>query len=102
MIVQEGGSNFTSTRQIGSGNVIGVRLRGVGNTLGTPNNPGVLQEGADNLYLLDYAGNGQPIDPTIQQGNGNQVVQIGEIDAPFGVEQRGDGMRMIIRHNGAQ
>lgn len=102
VLLQEGDSNFTSTIQVGSGNVIGVRLRGVGNNLGTSTDPGVLQAGADNLYLLDYTGDFQTIAPTEQVGNGNQVVQIGAIDVPFGVEQRGDGMRMIIRHNGAQ
>lgn len=102
VLLQQGDGNFTSTLQVGSGNVIGVRLRGVGNQLGTPSAPGVLQAGADNLYLLDYTGNGQTIAPTAQIGDGNQVVQIGAIDVPFGVEQRGDGMRMIIRHNGAQ
>ncbi|MEP0547081.1 MAG: curlin repeat-containing protein [Rhodothermales bacterium] len=102
VLLQQGDDNFTSTLQIGSGNVIGVRLRGVGNQLGTQATPGVLQAGADNLYLLDYTGDGQTIAPTAQIGDGNQVVQIGEIDVPFGVEQRGDGMRMIIRHNGAQ
>jgi hypothetical protein len=102
VLLQQGNNNFTSTLQVGSGNVIGVRLRGLGNSLGTPADPGVLQAGADNVYLLDYEGSNQIIAPTIQEGNGNQVVQIGEIDVPFGVEQRGDGMRMIIRHNGAQ
>jgi hypothetical protein len=102
VLLQQGDGNFTSTLQIGSGNVIGVRLRGVGNQLGTPLAPGVLQVGAENLYLLDYTGDSQLIEPTAQIGDGNQVVQIGAIDVPFGVEQRGDGMRMIIRHNGAQ
>lgn len=101
VLLQQGDGNFTSALQLGNGNVIGVRLRGTNNQLGSSAAPGIEQLGDDNVYLLDYTGNGQTIAPTTQMGNGNQVVQLGETAAPFGVQQYGDGMRMIIRHNGA-
>jgi hypothetical protein len=102
VVIQEGAANTTSSVQAGQGNVVGVRLRGVGNHLGTASQPGVLQIGEGNLYLLDFAGDHQTIAPTTQIGMDNQVVQLGNVTAPLGVQQVGNGMRMIIRHNGAQ
>ena len=95
-LLQLGSGNVTTAEQNGSGNVLGVRITGSYNELD------VLQDGNDNLYLLDYAGDGQAISPGTQIGHDNQAVQLGEVAAPFGVQQVGDGMRMIIRHNGAE
>ena len=103
VVLQEGDFNYASALQVGERNVVGVRLRGVGNRLGTSEaDPGVRQAGAGNVYLLDFTGDNQVIAPTTQVGDGNQVVQLGGVAAPFGVEQYGDGMRMIIRHNGGR
>jgi hypothetical protein len=95
VLLQLGDGNLTTLLQEGAGNVFGARITGSNNTL-----DGVVQRGADNLYLLDYEGSGRMIEPSLQEGDGNQVVQIGATDAPFGVQQYGDGLRMIIRHNG--
>jgi hypothetical protein len=102
VLLQQGDGNFTSTRQVGDDNVIGVRLRGANNQLGTTAGPGIQQLGNDNVYLLDFAGDSEVIAPTLQDGSGNQVVQIGTAAAPFGVQQYGNGLRMIIRHNGGE
>jgi len=96
VLLQLGDGNTTTAQQIGTGNVFGVRIAGSYNTLD------VLQDGSDNTYLLDYVGDGQTLPSAVQSGVGNQAVQVGEISAPFGVQQYGDGMQMIIRHNGAQ
>lgn len=96
VLLQLGDGNVTTARQIGTGNVFGVRIEGSYNELD------VLQEGSDNVYLLDYVGNGQTLPAAVQSGVGNQAVQVGEIATPFGVQQFGNGMQMIIRHNGAQ
>ena len=97
VLLQRGDNNLATLLQRGDGNVFGVQIVGSNNSL-----DGVEQLGSNNFYLLDYAGNGQTIAPTIQQGNDNQVVQTGDVSQPFGVQQYGDGLRMIIRHNGAQ
>jgi hypothetical protein len=96
VLLQLGDGNVTTLLQRGAGNVFGARIAGSDNTLD------VEQTGVDNLYLLDYAGDGQVIEPTIQRGVDNQVVQTGPVSQPFGVEQYGNGQRLIIRHNGAQ
>ena len=96
VLLQLGVGNATTARQIGTGHVFGVRIDGNYNELD------VLQEGSDNTYLLDYVGDGQTLPSAVQSGVGNQAVQIGEIATPFGVQQVGNGMQMIIRHNGAQ
>lgn len=96
VLLQLGDGNVTTARQTGTSNVFGVRIAGSYNALD------VLQDGSDNTYLLDYVGDGQTILPTVQSGVGNQAVQVGEIGVPFGVQQYGNGMEMIIRHNGAQ
>lgn len=96
VLLQLGDDNLTTLEQRGSNNIVGVRITGSGNTL-----EGVELRGSNNLYLLDYAGNGQTILPTSLRGSDNQVVQTGAVSQPFGVEHRGNGLRMIIRHNGA-
>ncbi len=95
-LLQLGDGNVTTAQQNGTGNVFGVRITGHLNTLD------VIQDGSDNVYLLDYIGDGQIIEPAVQSGVGNQAVQLGDIAVPFGVQQYGNGMEMIIRHNGAQ
>ena len=100
VLLQLGNSITTRATQNGTGNVFGVRLSGDNLDLGGPD--GVTQIGDNNVYLLDYEGSAQQLAPTTQVGVDNRVVQIGNVSQPFGVEQRGDGMRMIIRHNGAQ
>jgi minor curlin subunit len=103
IIVQEGTNITTKASQIGQGNVFGVRL--VGNNLVMQNADGtdtVLQEGFENVYLLDFEGNDQLIPVSTQVGVDNQVVQVGQINTPFGVEQYGNGMRMVIIHNGIE
>jgi hypothetical protein len=96
VLLQLGDENTTTLLQDGNGNVFGARLAGSNNTLD------VEQEGNNNLYLLDHVGDNLDIAPGIQQGDNNQAVQVGEVSQPFGVQQYGDGLRMIIRHNGAQ
>jgi hypothetical protein len=100
ILLQFGNNITTRATQIGSNNVFGVRLDGDDLDLGAAD--GVTQIGDGNVYLLDYEGSAQQIAPTTQVGVDNRVVQIGNVSQPFGVEQFGNGQRLIIRHNGAQ
>jgi minor curlin subunit len=96
-LLQIGFGNATAVEQMGRGNVFGLQIVGSGNQLGTPTEPGVLQFGNHNVYLLEYTGSDRLLPPTQQFGDGNQLVQTGVTDLPFGVEQRG-GATMIIEH----
>lgn len=103
VLLQLGDGNIVAAEQLGTGNVLGVQIEGNYNTLtGAAGAPGVLQDGDGNVYLLEFTGNNHDIPPAVQQGVGNQAIQTGVIDRPFGIEQYGDGMRMIIRHNGVE
>ena len=96
VVSQRGVGNETVLSQDGSGNTMGVRLDGVGNALKAT------QRGNDNLYLLELDANFRNLLPVVQVGDRNQAVQIGDVQVPFGIEQRGHDMNLIIRHNGAQ
>jgi hypothetical protein len=100
VLLQLGSNITTRATQAGSGNVFGVRLSGDNLDLGGPD--GVRQIGDNNVYLLDYEGGAEQLAPTTQVGVDNRVVQIGNVSQPFGVQQFGNGQRLIIRHNGAQ
>jgi hypothetical protein len=99
VLLQLGNNITTRATQSGTGNVFGVRLTGDNLTLGGAD--GVTQIGEGNVYLLDYKGTAQEIAPTTQVGVDNRVVQVGNVSQPFGVQQFGNGQRLIIRHNGA-
>jgi hypothetical protein len=100
VLLQLGSNITTNATQDGSGNVFGVRLSGDNLDLGGPD--GVRQIGDNNVYLLDYEGSAEQLAPTTQVGVDNRVVQLGNVSQPFGVQQFGNGQRLIIRHNGAQ
>lgn len=88
---QEGNSNTTVLEQIGNGNVLGVWLTGDNNFLD------VLQQGNDNVYVLDFIGDDLQHTVT-QQGDGIQARQIGLGSRPFGIEQYGSGLNILIEH----
>lgn len=98
VIVQDGSFNETTIRQRGRDNVAGIKL--VGNSNGIT----LEQTGSGNEYLLDFTGSnlgsmGTSTTHQVSQiGSNNQLVQVGENSMPFNVRQRGDGMRMVIRH----
>jgi len=98
VIVQDGSYNQTTIRQRGRDNLAGIKL--VGNNNGLT----LEQTGKGNEYLLDFEGSnlGNPGSSEAHQvsqiGSNNRLVQVGENSMPFNVRQRGDGMRMIIRH----
>lgn len=97
VIVQNGSMNQTTVRQFGQNNIAGVRLNG------TNNATDILQEGDGNEYRLEFTGTGLGADGTPhtvkQIGDQNMLVQVGQGTTPFNVQQRGDGMRMIIHRN---
>jgi hypothetical protein len=97
VIVHLGNQNRTTLTQDGNRNVAGVRLQG------TNNATDILQDGTGNEYRLDFEGTGLGMDGTphtVEQiGDQNMLVQVGQGTTPFNVQQRGDGMRMIIRRN---
>ena len=97
VVVHLGSQNRTTLTQDGNQNVAGVRLQG------TNNATDILQEGDGNEYRLEFTGIGLGADGTPhtveQLGNQNMLVQVGQGATPFNVQQRGDGMRMIIRRN---
>ncbi len=98
VIVQDGSFNETTIRQGGRDNVAGIKLDGNSNGITLE------QTGSGNEYLLDFTGSGlgsrggSTTHQVSQIGSNNQLVQVGENSMPFNVRQRGDGMRMIIRH----
>lgn len=98
VIVQKGSMNQTTTRQRGRDNLAGIRL------VGSNNGIRLVQTGSRNEYLLDFTGSnlgsmGSSTTHQVSQiGSNNRLVQVGEGRMPFNVRQRGDGMRMIIRH----
>ena len=98
VIVQDGSYNQTTIRQRGRDNLAGIKLVGSNNGLMLE------QTGKGNEYLLDFEGSnlGSPGSSEAHQvsqiGRNNRLVQVGENSMPFNVRQRGDGMRMIIRH----
>lgn len=99
VVVQNGFMNEAIIRQWGNNNIAGIRLDG--------NNNGVTlrQEGNGNEYLLDFSGSGLGASTStrshqvVQLGTNNQLVQVGEGSMPFNVRQRGNRMRMVIRHH---
>jgi len=100
VIVQNGSMNQTTIRQFGKNNRAGIRLDG--------NNNGITleQTGEGHEYLLDFEGSdlssvgSSEAHQVSQIGSNNRLVQVGENSMPFNVRQRGDGMRMVIRHTG--
>ncbi len=92
MLYQRGSGNASLLEQAGAGNVFGSYLTGDGNRTD------VQQRGTGNVYVLDFAGDG--LRHTARQlGSNNQAVQTGQGTVPFSIEQRGNGMQMVIRHD---
>ena len=100
VLVQNGFFNQTTIRQRGQNNIAGIRLDGDDNGITLE------QTGTGNEYLLDFTGSGlgsggsSTTHRVSQIGTNNRLVQVGEGQMPFNVRQRGDGMRMVIRHDG--
>lgn len=96
VITQKGRSNRSVIKQKGgTGNVAGIRLRG------DNNRTNLLQNGTGNEYVLKFTGNGLGSNSTHtvkQIGNQNTLKQVGVGSKPFDVQQRGNGMKVIIRH----
>lgn len=98
VIVQNGSMNQTTIQQFGKNNIAGIKL--VGNSNGIT----LEQTGNGNEYLLDFTGSdlgstgGSTTHQVSQIGSNNRLVQVGQGRMPFDVRQRGDGMRMVIRH----
>ena len=110
MLAQIGIGNETTLIQNGTDNVFDITLNGDRNRLLAA------QIGNYNSYVLGYRGDDLTLASSLpstgpfgaqapllslQQGNGNQVVQLGTSarNPPFPVVQQGDNMRLIIRHN---
>ena len=113
-IEQLGYNNLAVMYQYGSANVGQLSQDGTGNRTG------LLQHGYDNLFDVDITGsnnylgvvqvgNGLEYLPDIndsnrhvfrvQMGIGNQVVELGQGGVPVNIEQRGEGMELIIQHH---
>jgi len=93
VLVQDGTGNTADVSQIGDDNLFGATVTGDLNALD------VTQRGDRNVYLLDFTGD--RLDHTVvQDGDDLQLVQTGVAEAPFSVEQRGDGAALVIEHNG--
>lgn len=94
--VQEGSNNVTTIQQYGRKNKAGIRL------IGRNNEVGLLQIGRGNEYLLDHTGSGLDLTGSkrIEQiGRGNRMIEVGRRSVPMNIQQRGNGMAMIVRHN---
>jgi len=100
VIVQNGSFNQTTIQQSGKNNRAGIKL------VGDNNGIELEQTGDGHEYLLDFTGSGLGSSSSTHQvsqiGSKNHLVQVGEGRMPFNVQQRGDGMRMVIRHSGGR
>ena len=92
--VQEGALNASVIEQTGNDNIYGAWVTGDGNDIN------VSQRGDGNVYLLDFQGDDLS-HTVLQEGDNLQLIQLGESEIPFSVEQRGSGASMTISHNGA-
>ena len=121
LIVQAGTANISGFYQYGSGNQASLTLEGSRNTstvyqrgnnntfdgrvVGDRNDVDVVQNGQNNRSTLDAAGNGRRY-PVLQVGNNNQLTQreAAGTTAPqgYGVEMRGNGIRLTIEQGRAQ
>lgn len=96
-ILQRGNFNDTRVAQRGRSNAAGIVIDGNNNRLE------LLQRGVGNRYLLGFRGNnlGGPTGRRVsQQGTNNVLVELGRTSMPFNIQQRGNDMRMVIRHSG--
>ena len=92
VMVQRGNFNSSAVTQEGRNNAYGSFLRG------NYNSTEVLQRGDNNTYSLNFWGNN--LSHTFEQiGSNNTAAQVGVGYRPFGIEQRGSGMNITIRHN---
>ncbi|HEX9951367.1 MAG TPA: hypothetical protein VGB53_06325 [Rubricoccaceae bacterium] len=92
VLVQEGMQNTASVQQSGDDNVFGAWVTGDLNQID------VTQRGAGNIYLLDFEGD-RLNHTVVQDGDGLQLIQTGEAEVPFSVEQRGSDASVTITHN---
>lgn len=91
ILVQRGDYNRTRINQRGSAHSAGVRLVG-------DNNSFQLEQGGSNhLYILNFEGSGLSHNVS-QYGHDNTLVQVGSGSTSFNVKQKGNGSKMIIRH----
>ncbi|HYE95702.1 MAG TPA: hypothetical protein VD962_05800 [Rubricoccaceae bacterium] len=93
VLVQQGSANVSDVLQQGTENLYGSWLTG------DANQTEVVQLGVGNVYLLDFAGSGLAGHRVVQEGVGNEAVQLGLTETPFSIEQHGNGMTLVIRHN---
>ncbi|MCC5925868.1 MAG: hypothetical protein JJU41_04840 [Bacteroidetes bacterium] len=88
----EGDENTAGITQRGSGNEAQIQLIGNNNTLNT------LQHGRSNLLNMNIFSNGL-MHNTQQIGNANQIMIQGEQRTPLQIEQRGNGIGIVIEQN---
>ena len=92
VVIQNGAENAADVQQFGDDNLLGAYVTGSLNAVD------VVQRGDRNVYLLDFEGS-RLDHSVVQNGSDLQLVQTGRAEAPFSVEQRGDGAALVIRHN---
>lgn len=91
-LLQNGAGNQTYLLQSGVGNIFDVDIHGNDNLVG------VAQIGYDNLFNPNITASNRHI-IKVQVGIGNRMVELGQPEIPMSVEQRGDGMEIIIQHH---
>lgn len=99
VVVHQGSHNRTTLSQQGASNTAGVRLQG------SENDSMIRQDGTGNEYMLDFNGHGigSAAPHTVEQiGDQNTLIQTGVGGRPFNVQQRGNELQMVIRHNRPQ
>lgn len=121
LVVQAGDANIANFYQYGSSNEATLKLQGDRNTgsvnqrgsnntfdgrvVGNRNDVDVVQNGQNNHATLDAAGNSRKY-PVLQVGDNNQLMQreATGTTAPlgYGVEMRGNGIRLTIEQGRAQ
>ena len=113
-IDQQGSSNFAGVVHFGNDNETLIQQRGTSNKAGivldgNRNEVELFQEGTDNEYFLGFRGDGLDLTRSqpggkarVQIGTNNRLIELGQNSIPLNIQQRGNGMRMMIRHNTPQ
>jgi hypothetical protein len=95
-IEHDGHDNQTYLLQSGNDNAFSVTM------IGDRNYFDFAQVGDGNQYERVWVGSDTDLGtlpPVVQTGNGNQIIEIGQGGIPLMIEQRGDGMRMVVEHH---
>jgi hypothetical protein len=105
-ISQSGSFNYSRIVHVGDFNETDVTQTGLSNTaaiglFGDRNKVSLTQNGFGNTYVLGFAGDNLDLTgprSRVQAGNRNTLIEVGTNRIPMRVQQQGNRMKMLIRH----